>query len=380
MSESDLQFLLDPRNFNNDEYMHAEVWFYNGHIQEVITDVGIRVLGSTTKVYAKKSWKLSFSTFVSGRRWYQLKHLALKSAVYDPSYIREMASVAVDYSMASPIYRTSYGEVFINNVSWGLYVVSEVMDNQFFKSRMGSDETPVYKTNLGANFSYFGSDPQIYATLNCTDGLCYEPESDQAEDYTRLAEFLEILNLTPDKDFATAIETVLDVDSFLRTYVMEVATSNWDGVADYCNNIYLYLNEKNKFVYWRHDLDLSYGWPAVIDLPMKDMSEVNPYSFTDNVLPVRILNVPSYRAKYTSYFWDLLDAYFQSEGPLMNRIQEFHDLVRPVAVNDLYHQISMGFSEIDFEISLYSDIGSILGVSNFMERRINTLKSTLNPK
>ena len=49
---------------------------------------------------------------------------------------------------------------------------------------------------------------------------------------------------------------------------MEVATANWDGIANNGNNIYLYLNDDNQFVYWRHDLDLSYGVPVCMGLPI----------------------------------------------------------------------------------------------------------------
>lgn len=44
-----------------------------------------------------------------------------------------------------------------------------------------------------------------------------------------------------DSDFAANIEDIFDVDLFLRTYVMEVATGNWDGIWD-CNNYFMYYN------------------------------------------------------------------------------------------------------------------------------------------
>ena len=99
---------------------------------------------------------------------------------------------------------------------------SKDMDDQFLKSRMGSDKTPVYKTHWGANFSYLGSgtnfnccviitllvDPQVYADLWCDPNACYQPETDEAADYSALANFIEVLNETPDADLETELPKV----------------------------------------------------------------------------------------------------------------------------------------------------------------------------
>lgn len=352
--------------------------FYNGNLGEVVNNVGIRVLGSTTKAFPKKSWKLSFSTFVSGRKWYQLKHLALKSAVYDPSWVREMASASISYSMNSPVYRTSYGEVFVNDRSWGLYIVSEVMDEQFYKSRMGYSDTPVYKTNLGANFTYWGSDPSDYTNLTCFGGPCYDPETDEASDYTALINFLYVLNNSPDESFESQISKVLDVDSFLRAVIMEISTSNWDGINNECNNIFLFLNSANQFVYWRQDLDLSFGFPDVMDQPVMDYTEINPYKYSPNVLFVRVMNVKSFRDSFTNYFWDLLNKYFMVDGEFFERIETMHVQAAPTAVNDLYHMVSAGYTADDFDVSLYQYVGQIYGVHEYLDARITSLMSQLD--
>ena len=63
----------------------------------------------------------------------------------------------------------------------------------------------------------------------------------------------------------------------------------------------------------------------------------------------------------------------------MDRINILQSLARPAVVTDLYHEISMGFTLTDFDISLYETIGDILGISEFMELRIKTAKGSLVP-
>ncbi|KAH3767002.1 Spore coat protein H [Pelomyxa schiedti] len=380
MNDNDLRALLDPANSKSDMYMQSDMWFYNGLVQDTLTDVGIRLGGSLMKLFPKKCFKLSFTEFSPDRRWYQLKHLLFKSAALDPSYIREMASAAISYSMNSPVYRSSWAELWINDISWGLYVMYEDMDNQFFKSRLGSDETPVYKTHWGANFSYLGSDPTIYQNLWCDPNPCYDPQTDQANDYSALANLISVLNLTPDDKLESELSKVLDVNAFLQAYVMEVATSNWDGIANQGNNIFLYLNDDGQFVYWRHDLDLSWGFPMSMGLPIVDLSQVDPYKFTDNVLAKRVLSVSKWRDKYTSLFYDLLDTYFMPTGKLMSRIETLKDLGSLVVVADQMHQACMGFSTDDFEVSLIENFGYIISITEYTHLRIDSLQQSLDPR
>jgi hypothetical protein len=62
------------------------------------------------------------------------------------------------------------------------------------------------------------------------------------------------------------IDKIFDIDLYIRTFVMEVATGNWDGIFN-ANNYYLYFNpDVNKFQYFRHDLDFSYGVSFLVNM------------------------------------------------------------------------------------------------------------------
>ena len=81
--------------------------------------------GGTSGGFAKKSWKISFSHFVSGREWAQMKKIDLKAAAMDPLFLRERSSFAAMRSMGMPTARSAHATVYINGEYRGLYVLLE---------------------------------------------------------------------------------------------------------------------------------------------------------------------------------------------------------------------------------------------------------------
>jgi spore coat protein CotH len=136
--------------------------------------------------------------------------------------------------MASPISRSSYVTLYINNIFYGLYYIIEDVDNEFLSSRFGTKKGALYKCN--GNMGYFGPDPAAYHSQ-------YQPRTvkkliffligqDAAnESYSDLIQFIFTLHNATDNVFEYEIKKIFDVDLFLRTYIMEVAT------VSYCNYI-----------------------------------------------------------------------------------------------------------------------------------------------
>ena len=77
MDANILRELQHPSNMHVREYRKCTFTIYNGKIQEKLENVGIRVKGGYSRQFMKKSWKMSFNTFVPKRELYQLKKLQL---------------------------------------------------------------------------------------------------------------------------------------------------------------------------------------------------------------------------------------------------------------------------------------------------------------
>ena len=302
IAPEDLDFLINPANKDVKEYKHADFRFYNGATTEVLEDVGMRIKGSLSRGFAKKSWKISFNTFVKGREWAQQKKISLKDAAMDSLYIREKVTQAAIYSMGGPTPRMSHAVVYINEMLWGLYVMlEEPARDEFLKSRFGNSKGSLWKCS--GPLKYLGSDPDLYRTLE------YKASNDHAEEsYKPLENFISVLNLTPDDEFEEQIQTVMDVEFFLRTLSAEVATGNLDGIFN-ANNYCLYYNIDGLFYYYRYDLDLAYGATEdsfhMASRSIWEWGSESPPG-RGRLLIDRILAVPAFQEIYASYLLKLL--------------------------------------------------------------------------
>ncbi len=52
--------------------------FQNAYINETVDSIGFRLRGNTSRDSAKKSFKVSFNTFIQGREFYAVDKLNLK--------------------------------------------------------------------------------------------------------------------------------------------------------------------------------------------------------------------------------------------------------------------------------------------------------------
>ena len=75
-------------NVWSDSMHNATVHFSNEFIDETIIDVGFRLRGNTSRIAQKKSFKLSYNTFVPGRQFYDVDKINLNGEHNDPSIIR----------------------------------------------------------------------------------------------------------------------------------------------------------------------------------------------------------------------------------------------------------------------------------------------------
>eukprot|EP01094_Clydonella_sp_ATCC50884_P002546 TRINITY_DN11943_c0_g1_i2.p1 TRINITY_DN11943_c0_g1~~TRINITY_DN11943_c0_g1_i2.p1 ORF type:complete len:615 (+),score=116.30 TRINITY_DN11943_c0_g1_i2:217-1845(+) len=254
----DMQDILNATNVNTKEYKEATFWFYNGAISESRSQVGFRIKGGYSRKGAKKTFKISFNEFTKGGDWKDLKKINLKGISTDPSLIREAFSTDVAFGLDTYIPRYSYAMLYVNDVYYGLYIMLENVDSKFVKSRFGSSKAGALWKTIGF-LEDLGDDPAAYESAMCGDRVCYDPKTDQADDFSILANFIGVINRTPDEDFAEAIQSVLDVDMFLRSMAFEIMTGNWDGLKN-GNNYYLFWNNELQLMqYIRYDQDVAFG-------------------------------------------------------------------------------------------------------------------------
>lgn len=377
-----LAWFLDPAQRDDGEYRGpVRMWFDNGVVRETVEDCGLKHSGSLMLLFPKKNLRLGFGARVAGRTWYGLKSVVLKSAALDPTFAREMLAAAVGYSLGMPVPRISLAQVWLNGEYFGLYQMYEPYDAAFLRTRaaLGHGKAAWWKTHWGGNLGVVGDgSAAAYAQCVVQGKPCYEAKTPKAEGaFDAIARLARALNATP--LVPADVEAVLDVPFVLRTLVLESATANWDGTPNNGNNIILYLDPASgRLRVWRHDLDLSFGFPLSVGLAQRSFDTADVYTFNSASPLARLLTVPAYRAQYTAIYRRLLKTYLRLDGPFLERIRLLRQLAAAPAADDQWHQQCLALTTADFERGDDAQVGNITGILPFLRARIAASEKQLD--
>ena len=112
-------------NVNSDSLHFASMHFTNSYIDESVDSIGFRLRGNTSRDAQKKSFKISFNTFVDGREFYGVDKLNLNGEHNDPSIIRSKLCFDLFNDIGLNASRAIHTEVYINGQYYGLYISVE---------------------------------------------------------------------------------------------------------------------------------------------------------------------------------------------------------------------------------------------------------------
>jgi spore coat protein CotH len=371
-----LEWIYD--NVDSDIEFHAGFGFNNGTINDTVQDVGFRLRGNTSRYAQKKSFKISFNTFVQGRKFYGIEKMNLNGEHNDPSIVR--ARLCWDWlnQFGIPAPRATHVRVYINGDYYGLYIMVEQIDEQFLSSRFGNNEGNLYECLWPADLDYIGSNPDLYK-FTAGDRRAYQLKTNTGlDDYSDLANFIDILNNTPTADLACALDEVFNLQDYLKIIAMDVITSNWDGYIYNKNNFFLYHNtETGKFEYVPYDLDNTFGidW---FGIDWGNRSIYNWQQVNGEVRPLytRLMAVPEIRDQYTYYMKQLLQMLGNTDS-LFAEIDSLRNLISPYVINDPYHSLDYGYTFADFMNSYNTDLGAHVtyGLKPYLAARIQSAGS-----
>lgn len=354
---------------------HAVFVFDNDVHRDTLKNVGFRLRGNTSRRSKKKSFKISFNTFVHGRKYHGLEKMNLNGEHNDPSVIRSKLCWDLLRHFELPAARANHVRVYINGKYYGLYINVEHIDEQFVKSRFGNRDGNLYKCLWPADLAYRGKDPDVY---KFTSGgrRAYDLKTNKAkDDYSDLAHFIDVLDNTPDSAFLCAIQKVFNVYDYLKVIAFDVVTGNWDGYIYNKNNFYLYHNTATgKFEYIPYDLDNTFG----IDWMGIDWARRNVYQWQkhgENVsrpLYSRIMANKVLRGQFSFYLKQFAEYMEGQQYDLY--IDSLRNRIAPYVKDDPYYPLDYGYSYQDFVNSYSQSLGGHVpyGLKPYIATRTQT--------
>ncbi len=372
------------QNVQSDSEFVASFHFQNAYINETIDSIGFRLRGNTSREAAKKSFKVSFNTFVSGREFYGVDKLNLNGEHNDPSIIRSKLCFDHFQTIGMKASRANHVEVYINGQYYGLYISVEHIDDEFLNKNFGDDTGNLWKCLYPADLNYLGSDPNLYKNLNNNGRPAYELSTNESiGDFSKLVRFITILNNTPSGSLADSLESVIEVPEVLKYFAMNILVGEWDDYWSLMNNYYLYHDpSKDIFTLIPYDYDNTFG----IDWFNIDWANANPYNYPKvaggyRPLAERLMQNAQYKNLYT-HFLEFFKINVYQLSNWENRIDILKSMITTAALADSFRTLDYGFDTNDFfnsySASDYSNQHVKYGLKQFINLRNNSLSTQLS--
>ena len=378
-----IEITVDPENLiwiyenvESDSFHLATIHFQNGYIDEIIDSVGFRLRGNTSRNAQKKSFKLDFNHFISGRDFYDVEKINLNGEHNDPSIVRSKLCWDFYQEIGVPSTRASHTKVFINGEYYGLYISVEHIDDTFLNRNYEDDSGNLWKCIWPADLTYRGDNPEDYYPYY-DDTRPYELKTNKEEyDYSKLARLIRIINQVPD-----SLELVLSIKETLQYFAVNILTGSWDDYRFLRNNFYLYHNPSDDLIHWiPYDYDNSFS----VDWFDIDWSSINPYDYAVIDGDGRPLTDYLFsHVRYKNLFTHFLEFYINTSfnnSEWDNQLDSWHNASMAAVQADEWRTLDYGFNMSDFNSSYgynYQNQHIKQGIKRFISDRVSSLNNQL---
>lgn len=276
--------------------------------------VGVRYKGNSSLIAAyqsnidKLSFKLDFDQFeddypaVTDQRFYGFQQLNLSNNYDDQSLMREKVAADLFRQFGLASSQTAFCVVYVDHGSgsqyYGVYTIVEEVDDTVIDTQFTSGSGNLYKPDGDAASFASGTYDEDEMELKTNEETC--DYSDVKALYTNIND----ADRTADTEsWKESVESVFDVDNFLKWLAANTIIQNWDTYGNMTHNYYLYNDPQDSLLTWipwdnNEAFDGGDGDPLSFS-----MSEVS----SDWPLIRYIINQDEYEEQYESYLQEFID-------------------------------------------------------------------------
>ena len=335
-------------------------------------EVGLRLRGNTSRTSGKKSFKISFNSFISGTRLEGVKELNLNGEHNDPSIMRARIAWELAQDAGMPAPRVNHVRLFINGQPYGLYANIEHLNDDFVEHRFARDAGNLYKCLWPADLANLGTDPNSYKLMSGGRQVYELKTNETLDDYSGLARFVTALHATTSTQALCALDSVFNVNSYLKWLAWEVTTGHWDNHSFNKNNFYLYEDPASGLMeFISYDADNTFG----IDWFNIDWATRSPFQFGTYPLYTKILTNPAAQRRLKLFLNEF--GTLAGSAAWRNRNEALRAQLAPFVEEDVYRTFDYGYDSLDFWNALDVAGGAHVksGIHPFMTSRIAATSS-----
>ena len=330
-------------------------------------EVGLRLRGNTSRTSGKKSFKISFNSFISGTRLEGVKELNLNGEHNDPSIMRARIAWELAQDAGMPAPRVNHVRLFINGQPYGLYANIEHLNDDFVEHRFARDAGNLYKCLWPADLANLGTDPNSYKLMSGGRQVYELKTNETLDDYSGLARFVTALHATTSTQALCALDSVFNVNSYLKWLAWEVTTGHWDNHSFNKNNFYLYEDPASGLMeFISYDADNTFG----IDWFNIDWATRSPFQFGTYPLYTKILTNPAAQRRLKLFLNEF--GTLAGSAAWRDRNEALRAQLAPFVEEDVYRTYDYGYDSLDFWNALDVAGGAHVksGIHPFMTSRI----------
>ncbi len=355
-------------------FVPAEV-YYNG---TQWYRVGIRFKGNSSlqsrvqQGVLKLSFKMDFDEFeddypqIDNQRFYGFKKFSLKNNYDDRSQLREKVASDVFRKAGVPVSHTAFYTLYVDHGNgpeyFGLYTLVEEVDGEVLDTQFSSDDGNLYKPEEGgASFVDGAFDEEFFEK---------KTNEDEADWSDILALFTALHDDTATTDPATwraNLESVFDVDGFLKYLAVNGIIQNWDTYGKMPHNYYLYNNPETStltWVPWDNNEALQEGkMGGALALDFANM-QANSWPLIGNLYADKI-----YKAQYDYYLLEVIGDAFETTSTQM-LYDNYAALVEPYATTEV-----AGYSFLNGASDFYNAVSALKAHASSRDTAVDTYLS-----
>ncbi len=297
--------------------------------------VGIRYKGQSSLAstwqsgIGKLPLRLDFDQFeeeypeTSDQRFFGFHDLSLASNWSDASLLREKVGHDIFRDAGVPAPRTGFYRIYVDfgegPTYFGLYTMTEIPDDPLLASHWDDDSGNLYKPT--SNWVTF-SEAQ------------FDKETNQGDaDWSDVQAAIAALHAdrSDPATWRAGLESVFNVDGFLRWLAVNTVIVNWDSYGRMAQNYYLYANPSDggrlNWIPWDLNMALSSSSGFGGAAPSLELDDVRD----DWPLIRYLLDDSVYWSTYVRYVREASEGAFAVDRA-QTRFQAAHDLIAPYVV------------------------------------------------
>ncbi len=338
--------------------------------------VGIRFKGNSSLEGAysqgvyKTSLKLDFDEYedhfptLKNQRFYGFKQLNLNNNYEDDSFMREKTASDLFREYGIEAAHTAFYEVYINTGSgaqyFGLYTMVEEVDDTVIETQIEAGGNLYKPEDDAASFSS-GSYDEGEFNLKTNEETC------DYSDVLALYNALHSSKRTTDIEaWKSGLESVFDVDRFMKWLAVTATIQNWDSYGNMTQNYYLYNNPVTSLLTW-----IPWDHNEAFVSGKGNHSALGPnYNSVSSSWPLisYLIAVDEYEQIYEEYLQDFIEDVF-SVDKVQDTYQSHYELIKESVYKEERNYT--------FLSSDYAFDSAVLTLKNHVQSRNTTINNYL---